>query len=130
MAGQLAPAWKPGQSGNPGGRPKGIARRARELLGNDPEQLLTVLLAVAQDEKAKDSDRIAAVREYLDRGWCKAPAYAPIEDGDPLGLEDVDRELASVLDELAARREAKTAQPAAKRTMVGSGSNGSAPAGG
>jgi hypothetical protein len=99
--------WKAGQSGNPGGRPKGIARQAREAAGGDASKLLQVLLDVAADDSAKASDRIAAARELLDRGWGKAPAYEPVKDGDPLEHGEVESELARVVDELARQRAAK-----------------------
>ena len=96
--------WKPGQSGNPSGRPKGIARQARDLINNDPSRLLNVFLEAAEDPKAKLSDRLIAAREYLDRAYGKAPAYAPMEgDGDPLEL--IDRRISKLVDELAARRQ-------------------------
>ena len=110
----------PGQSGNPGGRAKGISKQAQELAGGNPDKLLIVLLNIAQDVGAKDSDRIAASREYLDRGWGKAPAFAPIEGQDPLELTDIDRSIATIVDDLARRRQEKTAcQPANGKVAEG-----------
>lgn len=116
--------WKPGQSGNPTGRPKGISRQAQELAGGNPDRLLSVLLTVAENPEAKDSDRIAATREYLDRGWGKAPAYAPIEGQDPLELTDFDRHISTLVDELARRREAKAPHPIAGGGVGGHSENG------
>jgi hypothetical protein len=61
-------------------------------------------LAVANDARAKPSERIAAVRELLDRGYGKAPAFAAIEGTDPLELESLARDIQGIADELAARR--------------------------
>jgi hypothetical protein len=36
----------PGQSGNPGGRPRGLARRVRELVGDDGELILQFMVDV------------------------------------------------------------------------------------
>lgn len=102
--------FKKGQSGNPGGRPKGVAARARDLVGNDPTRLLEVLLAVAEDETEKASDRVRATQELLDRGWGKSPSYAPVEEGDPLELDAVDRAIHNLMDDLAAKRKAKAAR--------------------
>jgi hypothetical protein len=95
--------WQPGQSGNPAGRPKGIAATVRER--TDPLELVDVLLSVANDPRAKASERIAAVRELLDRGYGKAPAFAAMEGTDPLELESLARDIQGIADELAARRQ-------------------------
>lgn len=57
--------WVKGQSGNPGGRPKGIAAKAREFTDRCIEVLVD---ALAEDDV---KTRIAAARELLDRGHGK-----------------------------------------------------------
>lgn len=96
-------SWKPGQSGNPAGRPKGIAATVRDA--TDPVALVAILLAVANDPRAKASERIAAVRELLDRGYGKAPAFQAMEGSDPLELGAIAAEIQGIADELAARRQ-------------------------
>ena len=68
--------WKPGQSGRPGGRPKGVAKAVREVCGGSPLHLAHGLLEIAEDPKVRPRDRIAAYSELLDRGWGKASAFA------------------------------------------------------
>ena len=85
--------FKPGQSGNPGGRPKGLAKTVRDACGGSPLCLAHVLLEITKNPKAHDRDRVAACRELLDRGWGKAPAYASMEADDPLELSDIAREI-------------------------------------
>lgn len=58
-------SWKPGQSGNPGGRPKGIAAKARE----HTDKALEVLVEGMADEDPRV--RVSAAKEVLDRGWGK-----------------------------------------------------------
>jgi hypothetical protein len=100
--------FKPGQSGNPGGRPKGVAKTVREVCGGSPLCLAQGLLEIAENPNARDRDRVAAYRELLDRGWGKAPAFASVEASDPLELDDVAREIQTIADELRVRRAAKT----------------------
>lgn len=99
--------WKPGQSGNPGGRPKGLARRVRELVGGDGETIAQFMLDTLTSPECEMRDRMEAAKWLADRGWGKAANHAPIEDGDPLGLDQVDAAISELVDELAARREAK-----------------------
>ena len=63
--GATGKGWLPGQSGNPGGRPKGIAALARE----HKDKALAVLVEAMDD--ADGRVRIAAAREVLDRGFGK-----------------------------------------------------------
>lgn len=66
MAGtQNLKPWAKGQSGNPGGRPKGIAAKARE----HTDKALDVLVEGMADEDPRV--RVAAAKEVLDRGWGK-----------------------------------------------------------
>ena len=47
----------PGVSGNPGGRPKGLARTVRELVGEDGALVAEFMLSVMYDERARTRDR-------------------------------------------------------------------------
>lgn len=82
--------FMPGRSGNPGGRPKGLARATRELVGEDGHKLAEFWFSVMQDETRRDSDRLEASRLLADRGWGKAPTYAAIEEADPLDLANLE----------------------------------------
>jgi hypothetical protein len=90
----------PGQSGNPGGRPKGVARTVREVCGGSPHELASLLLEIARDPTARNADRIDAIGELLDRGWGKAPAFASIEGADPLDQDEVDEAIRSLVAQL------------------------------
>jgi hypothetical protein len=67
----------PGQSGNPGGKPKGLARATRELVGEDDMKLAAFWLSIMEDPMRRDSDRLEASKLLADRGWGKAATYEP-----------------------------------------------------
>lgn len=69
--------FKPGQSGNPGGRPKGLASRVRSLV--DPDEMIGICLAIARDPNEGSKARLEAVKILQDRGWGKALQSAQIE---------------------------------------------------
>jgi hypothetical protein len=58
-----------GVSGNPGGHPKGLARRVRELLGDDGYAIAQFIYDVMSNEKARTADRLDAGRWLADRGF-------------------------------------------------------------
>jgi hypothetical protein len=73
--------WKPGESGNPGGRPKGFAARIKELTGGDDYPRIAEAFAViafgtagqrrqffGEPLKVTARDRIAALIELRDSG--------------------------------------------------------------
>ena len=65
--------FKPGTSGNPGGRPKGAAGFAERIrqATKEGQDLMAWALAIARNPKAKD--RMAAIKWLGDRGWGTAP---------------------------------------------------------
>ena len=62
----------PGQSGNPGGRPKGLSRRVRELVGDDGYAIAEFMYTVMVDSTARTADRLEAGRWLADRGFGRA----------------------------------------------------------
>ena len=94
--------FKPGQSGNPAGRPKSLARKTRELVGEDGEPLVRLWLAIMNDAGAKPSERIEASKLLADRGWGKAVDVRMQDEEDPLGLTDARERLVGKLAQVAA----------------------------
>jgi hypothetical protein len=60
--------FAPGVSGNPGGRPKGLARYVRALVGEDGRRVADLMLAVPEDERERTEVRPNPV--------CASPAVA------------------------------------------------------
>ena len=94
--------FRPGMTGNAGGRPRGVASAVRESA--DIETLLQTLVSIATNLDARAADRISAVRELLDRGWGKAPAFQPMEGPDPLEMNELDLAIRQIAAQLTGRR--------------------------
>ncbi len=71
----------PGQSANPGGRPRGLARRVREIVGDDGEQIAVFLLEVMHNPRQRTRDRLEAARLIADRGWGKPVVSIDLDVG-------------------------------------------------
>jgi hypothetical protein len=67
--------FMPGRSGNPGGRPKGLAKASRALVGEDGMALFELWWSIANDPIRRDSDRLEASRLLADRGWGKPAVF-------------------------------------------------------
>jgi hypothetical protein len=89
--------FKPGVSGNPGGRPKGLSRRVRELVGENGEAIAEYMLSVMNDERARTADRLEAGKWLADRGFGRALQALdidvnqyPVVDLTKVSTEDLD----------------------------------------
>ena len=104
LGGVTGKGFKPGQSGNPSGRPKGVAALAQSLTG-DGKLALQVLLDIMQGKQLPGLDEVPGYRErkecaveLLNRAYGK-PAQPVDGDGEggPIRLQIVSK-LAAVLD--------------------------------
>lgn len=119
--------FPPGRSGNPGGRPKGLERTAREAMtlreytakdgitykGDDAA--FHCLLDMFFDEKMAPRERIAAFKEWCDRGHGKAKQSVKIT-GEAAAITAVPRDVADMTEPEV--REALSAIGTLKRLAV------------
>ena len=73
--------FEPGQSGNPGGRPKGLAARIRAQT-NDGDDLVDLALSVLRDKEAGYRVRLEAATWLADRGFGR-----PVQETKLTGIE-------------------------------------------
>ena len=71
-------AWKPGECGNPGGRPKEYPE-VKEAARKHTKAALKTLKTIMSDEKQPGSARVAAANALLDRGYGKAAQHISAE---------------------------------------------------
>jgi hypothetical protein len=79
--------FQPGQSGNPGGRHKGVAE-VMALARTYTKAAIETLVGIMQDEQAPKPARVAAASAILDRGYGKPP-QAIEHSGDGVVLQVV-----------------------------------------
>ena len=78
-----ATQFKPGQSGNPGGRARMPPEVRDRLRGPLTMAALDLIESLIQDKEAPAGARIAAASEVLNRAWGKVPIVD--EDGQTMG---------------------------------------------
>jgi hypothetical protein len=82
VGGVTGKGFRPGQSGNPGGRPKALAE-VKALAAEHTRDAINALHAIATDDKKDERARVQAAVALLDRAWGK-PAQA-VEVSGPAG---------------------------------------------
>lgn len=108
--GNLIP-WKPGQSGNPNGRPKDSDRLAAYIRestksGREIADFMMGVMRGTDKLFMKGQDRIKAAEWLADRGFGKAKEVATITE--PFPISDLTDEELIVLQRVVARRAAAT----------------------
>lgn len=87
--------YQPGQSGNPGGRPKGLMPLIREMTA-DGVELVDFHLAMMRDPKNVPTDRLRAAQWLTERGFGKAVERVEVSGpgGGPLQTQSFDYDAA------------------------------------
>ena len=73
--------FRPGESGNPGGRPRAVAA-IRDLVQAKGPDLVERLMTMALADETEDRVRIEAIKVLLDRGYGRPPQPITGEDDD------------------------------------------------
>lgn len=94
-----------GQSGNPGGRPKGV-KEVAELARAHTDEAMKALVSIAKNSKAPPSARVAAAEALLNRGWGRSPQEIKLEADvavtvDRMTPEERQRRIAALLAKVA-----------------------------
>ncbi len=71
--------FRPGESGNPGGRPRAVAA-IRDLVQAKGPDLVERLMTMALADETEDRVRIEAIKVLLDRGYGRPPQPITGED--------------------------------------------------
>lgn len=79
LGGVTGAGFTPGVSGNPGGRPKGLARKVRELIGDDGRLVAQFMHQLMLDTDARNADRIEAAKWLADRGFGRSVLPVDLE---------------------------------------------------
>jgi hypothetical protein len=97
--------FKPGQSGNPGGRPPVLAE-ARKLAQSYTEENINGLMALARDTEQPGQVRVSAYNAVLDRALGKPvqPNEHSGPGGGPIPFEDPRLPLAQMVATARAKR--------------------------
>lgn len=88
--------FRPGQSGNPSGRPIHRTRDGRtvsDLAREHTEEAIATLVEVMRDTKAPAAARAMAADKILNRGWGQAPQTIAVTD------DRTPRDLSTLTDE-------------------------------
>jgi hypothetical protein len=90
VGGRSGKGFLPGQSGNPGGRPKEIGQ-VRDLARQHTTLAVKTLVHVMQ-HGTKDAARVAAAQALLDRGWGRPQQTMDVDGGVKLIIDLTDPE--------------------------------------
>jgi hypothetical protein len=75
--------WKPGQSGNPGGK-GGTYYAMMRLARQFSPEATQILIDIARDPSEESRNKIVAIGMLYDRAWGKPKDYDPATDKEPI----------------------------------------------
>lgn len=109
-------SFRPGQSGNPSGRPKVVAE-VQELAREHTAEAVGTLVEIMQDKSKPAAARVSAANAVLDRGYGKATQ--PIDTGGKAAKEMTDAERdARIMELLNIKNAGKQADEWSRQDLV------------
>jgi hypothetical protein len=115
-SGPTSTSFKPGETGNPGGRPK-VVKEVRQLAQQYTVEAIQTLANIMQDPSEHASARVHAADIILNRGHGKAPQTFEATNLDVLTDAELDRTISDAI----ARLRAIGAERAALQVAGGKG---------
>ena len=97
-------SFKPGECGNPGGRPK-VVREVRELAQTHTEAAVNTLVSIMKDESQPAAARVHAADIILNRGHGRAPQVVENHRFDVMPDAELDEFIRDALARLADLRD-------------------------
>ncbi len=79
LGGVTGRGFRPGRSGNPGGRPKGLTEACARLVGDNGEAIAEFMYEVMNDEAARTADRLEAAKWLADRAFGRSVQAVDID---------------------------------------------------
>ena len=89
--------FKPGQSGNPNGRPK-QPKEFKALVKSNTVPALEAVIRIMNDDTAKDSDRIKAAELIIDRAYGKSVQPIDADVKADVNIFALPKEVVSLID--------------------------------
>ena len=91
--------FAPGQSGNPGGRPR-IPDDVKQLARGYTREAIETAAEIMRNPGETGTARMSAVNTILDRAWGKAPQHISVDNTGNLSDAELRTELAAAVAEL------------------------------
>lgn len=91
--------FQPGQSGNPGGRPR-LPDDVKALARSYTREAIETATEIMRDPEQTGTARMSAINTILDRGWGKAPQHITVDTMGDLTDAELRAELAAAVAEL------------------------------
>jgi hypothetical protein len=91
--------FAPGQSGNPGGRPR-LPDDVKQLARGYTREAILTAAEIMQNPEETGTTRMTAVNTLLDRGWGKPSQHLTVDTFGDLSDADLRAELAAAIAEL------------------------------